>query len=144
MTRRDVVLAALSDSADQSLSPVQVQKAMFLVAKEAARFAPKPFYKFQKYNYGPFSAEIYADLDALRLSGLVAVQQVAGSRVRRYSLTAAGHAKSTSADSRLDPTLGAYLQSVVAWVTSLGFQDLVRAIYKKYPDYKENSIFSDQ
>jgi hypothetical protein len=143
MTRRDVLLAALSNSADQSLTPVQIQKAMFLVAKEAGHLAPKPFYEFEKYNYGPFCADIYSDLDALRLTGFVSCEQMTGSRVRRYRLTAVGHAKSNSAGSKLNPVLGAYLQTVVRWVTSLGFQDLVRSIYKKYPEYKENSIFSD-
>lgn len=141
MTRRDVLLAALSDSADQSLTPVQIQKAMFLVAKEVGHLVPHPFYEFEKYNYGPFCADIYCDLDALQVSGFVSCEQLA--RVRRYRLTAAGHAKSTSAGSRLNPVLGSYLQVVVRWVTSLGFQDLVRSIYKKYPEYKENSIFSD-
>jgi hypothetical protein len=58
--RTDVLLAALSKAPEHSLSPVEVQKALFLVAMEAKRLVPKGFYEFEKYNYGPFCAQIYS------------------------------------------------------------------------------------
>jgi hypothetical protein len=142
MKRQDVLLAALSKAPAQSLTPVQIQKAMFLVAEETPQLAPQHFYEFEKYNYGPFCTEIYADLSGLQLQGLVAVEQPAGSRVRRYRLTAEGEQASTASSAKLDPVLSAYVNAVVQWVTRLSFQDLVRAIYRKYPAYKENSVFS--
>jgi hypothetical protein len=61
--------------------------------------------------------------------------------VRVYRLTASGLQAAAESRAKLNPALVAYLTAVVKWVSSLSFPDLVRAIYKKYPEYKENSVF---
>jgi hypothetical protein len=139
--RRDVLLAALGASESRGLTPVQVQKAMFLIAMEAKHLAPSGFYSFDKYNYGPFSADIYSDLNSFAAAQLVAVSQPAGSRVRVYRLTDAGLKAAAAKRATLSEALASYTGAVVGWVTKLSFPDLVRAIYKKYPEYKENSVF---
>jgi hypothetical protein len=140
--RKDVLLTALALSDNRSLTPVQVQKAMFLIAAEAMDAAPGPFYKFEKYNYGPFCSDIYSDLTEFERCDLLAVDQPLNSRVRAYRLTDQGVKAAALSKSHLNPGLTEYLKSVIEWVTSLSFPDLVRAIYKKYPEYKENSVFS--
>ena len=139
--RTDVLLAALALSDSGALTPVQVQKAMFLIAAEAKRLAPSPFYSFEKYNYGPFSADIYSDLGAFEAAEWLVVEPPVNRRVRAYRLTASGLHAATESRARLNPVLVTYLTAVVKWVSSLSFPDLVRAIYKKYPEYKENSVF---
>ncbi|MGO9266786.1 MAG: hypothetical protein ACLQBA_18210 [Candidatus Binataceae bacterium] len=140
--RKDVLLAALALSDNRSLTPVQVQKAMFLVAAEAKHVAPRRFYVFEKYNYGPFCADIYSDLSGFEGSELVTVEQLPNRKVRSYRLTDRGVKTAAITQANLNPALIAYLRAVVEWVTSLSFPDLVRAIYRKYPEYKENSVFS--
>ena len=140
--RKDVLLAALALSDNRSLTPVQVQKAMFLIAAEASQAAPGRFYKFEKYNYGPFCADIYSDLTEFERDDLLAVDQPLNRKVRAYRLTDLGVKAAALSESSLNPGLTEYLRSVIAWVTSLSFPDLVREIYKKYPEYKENSVFS--
>jgi|HubBroStandDraft_1064217.scaffolds.fasta_scaffold09542_8 hypothetical protein len=139
--RTDVLLTALALSDSRSLTPVQIQKAMFLIAMEAKRLAPSRFYTFEKYNYGPFAADIYSDLTGFEGRNWLVIEQPANRRVRTYQLTAQGVEAAAASGAKLDPKLTAYLQAVVKWVVSLNFQDLVRAIYKKYPEYKENSVF---
>jgi hypothetical protein len=140
--RKDILLAALAQSESRSLTPVQVQKAMFLIAMEAKHLAPSGFYGFEKYNYGPFCSEIYSDLSLLESVDAITVDQSVNSRVRTYRLTDFGAERAARGLANLNPDLKAYLSAVIGWVTSLSFPDLVRAIYRKYPEYKENSIFS--
>jgi hypothetical protein len=139
--RTDVLLAALAASDSRSLTPVQVQKAMFLIAIEAKRLAPEHFYAFEKYNYGPFSTDIYSDLSAFESAEWILVDPPVNRRVRAYRLTASGLQAAAESQAKLTPELRTYLTAVVKWVSSLSFPDLVRAIYKKYPEYRENSVF---
>ena len=64
LTRQDWLLLALSKSPCGAMSPVQIQKAMFLFGREAGDAVGTDFYSFQPYDYGPFDAAIYADLAA--------------------------------------------------------------------------------
>lgn len=141
--RTDVLLLALADSKDHSLSPVQVQKAMFLLQQEAASYLPADFYKFAKYNYGPFSRTVYDDLTAMAAVGLVVEDASPTRSVRVYRLTAAGLSAALEIAGKVNPALQTYLGSVVEWVKALSFTQLVRAIYAKYPEYRENSVFAD-
>jgi uncharacterized protein YwgA len=138
--KNSVLLIALAAAPDHSLTPVQVQKIAFLVGKEAKKLAPKPFYKFVPYDYGPFSPAIYDDLGEYTQEGFVAVEHQPGSKVRRYRLTQEGleHLQSTDSDSS---PLADYVSQATDWVTSLNFPDLVRAIYARYPSFKKNSVF---
>ncbi len=41
----------------------------------------------------------------------------------------------------LDPKGVRYLEALRRFTLSLGFHDLLRAVYKKYPEYAVNSVF---
>jgi hypothetical protein len=140
-SKEDLLLAALYASPQKAMSPVQVQKAMFLLSQEAKRHLPSKFYKFEKYNYGPFCQPLYNDLGVLAAQELLSIEQPSDSHVRVYRLTAAGAVKGKALSAALSAPLRDYIERVAQWVTSLPFQDLVRAIYQHYPEYKENSIF---
>jgi hypothetical protein len=126
------------------MTPVQVQKAMFLLAQEAKSQLPQRFYKFAKYNYGPFCQQLYNDLALLAGQDLVVVDRPFGSGVRVYRVTEAGASKGRAVSGQWTEPLRRYVQAVSQWVTSLSFPDLVRSIYHAYPQYKENSIFVDR
>jgi uncharacterized protein YwgA len=79
--RRDWLLAAIAQAGDRGLTPIQIQKILFLLKMEAATYVGDRFYHFEPYNYGPFSSAIYADVDILVASGFVA-EKPAG----RYSV----------------------------------------------------------
>lgn len=143
VNRKDWLLLALAHQPERPLTPIQVQKAMFLMREEAGRKVGSGFYKFVPHNYGPFCAEIYRDLDALAKEGLVAIDPSPDRRWRSYGLTAVGQNKTLSIRRNADKDAARYLGKVVDWVTSLSFPDLVRAIYSNYPAYKKNSIFVD-
>lgn len=141
--KNDVLLLALAAAPEHSLTPVQVQKIAFLVAQEARKLAPKPFYKFSAYDYGPFCPTIYEDLERFARTGLVAIDKPPSVKVRRYRLTADGLETIQPVIDEQSSPLSDYVTQATEWVTSLSFPDLVRAIYAKYPSFKKNSVFVD-
>ena len=141
LSREDLLLAALHASPQKAMSPVQIQKTMFLVSQVKGQL-PAKFYKFEKYNYGPFCQQLYNDLGVFASQDALTIDRPAGSRVRTYRLTAQGAAQAETISGAINPALRDYIGQVARWVTSMPFQDLVRAIYQRYPEYKENSIFS--
>lgn len=123
------------------MSPVQIQKAMFLMAKEAEREVGRGFYRFKPYNYGPFDAAIYDDLEELARTDLVAIEISPNRRWHSYSVTAAGRQRSAEIRESAKAETLEFLKRVVEWVCARSFSSLVRAIYEKYPEYRTNSVF---
>ena len=141
ISRQDWLLLALARRGDNGLSPVQVQKVMFLIGTELPRAVGSNFYRFKPYNYGPFDRAVYDDLGELARDGFVSID--GSGSWRRYAITANGLARAEEAKSRADRNALTYLDRVVDWVCSLAFTDLIRAIYAKYPSFRVNSVFVD-
>jgi hypothetical protein len=141
-TRQEWLLLALAHRNGQPMTPAQIQKTMFLVGTEAKHLVGQGFYKFVPYNYGPFDASVYHDLDVMAQHGLVAGNSFPGRNWKVYAVTAAGLGQATAAKRSVDPSALSYLERVVDWVCSMSFPELVRAIYAKYPEYKANSVFT--
>lgn len=140
MKRRDWALIALSNSPDGSLAPVQVQKAMFLLAKNVRPRTADGFYHFRPYHYGPFDREVYADLEDLIADGLV--RRVKSRRYPGTEFEITGDGKAYAAGvARSQLGVVPYLREIVHWMRPLSFSELVSAIYKHYPEYREKSIF---
>jgi hypothetical protein len=141
-TRQEWLLMALAHLNGRPMTPVQIQKAMFLMAAEAKALVGPGFYKFVPYNYGPFDANVYHDLDAQEAQGLVTSTHWPGRSWKMYSVTPAGVLAASKAKRLANAKGVAFLAKVVDWVASLSFPQLVRAIYEKYPRFKANSVFT--
>ncbi|ESW95249.1 hypothetical protein X768_32820 [Mesorhizobium sp. LSJC265A00] len=122
------------------MTPVQVQKAMFLLEQEALPHIKTPFYTFVPYNYGPFCPDIYQDLKNMEFKGQVISDKTANIVI--YSITKSGLDKADGIAKNVDPLVNTYTGQVVDWVKSQSFSGLLQAIYKKYPDYAVNSVFN--
>ena len=73
LNRRDFLLLFIGLPGDRyGLDRIRIMKGMFLFAESGF---PKPGerYEFQPYDWGPFSRDVYQDLEALQVAGLVAV-----------------------------------------------------------------------
>jgi hypothetical protein len=141
--KRDWLMVALSESPTSELSPVQIQKAMFLFKEGAQQhFAADQFYSFVPYHFGPFSPEIYYDLEALELQGLVQIDRSDNGKRRGYIITPQGRgtAEQIKAENR---RASGYVGNVTRWVKGKSFTALLRYIYRRWPQYRENSIFVD-
>ena len=140
--RETWVLYALDSGKNKALSPVQLQKALFLLGEVRGADVGHNYFRFSPYHYGPFDAAIYDEADRLAARGLVHIESAPGS-YRMYRLTEAGAKAAEAAFRDVPPAALEYLRRAVAWVESLSFDDLIRAIYKAFPKMAENSVFRD-
>ena len=138
-TRADWPLLALSVADDGTLTPVQMQKVLFLLDQQAHDRLGDNFYIFRPHNYGPFSSLIYDDLEQHALEGRIVFDNQGG-RWSNYVITGLGEEYLEDIEADID--LYGYLGELVRWAKSLRFSELVGAIYQAYPDFAKNSIFS--
>lgn len=141
ITRQDWTLLVLATARGGSLEPVELQKALFLISRNVPANERRAFYKFRPYDYGPFCADIYSDAEFLAARDLVEIELPAFARYRHYRATPKGIERANELLRNLRPETAAYLERMVAWVQHLSFYDLVRAIYKAYPEMRANSVF---
>jgi uncharacterized phage-associated protein len=142
MRARDWTLLVIAAAGGRSVSPVQLQKALFLLKQNlGTKLAREDFYEFEPYDYGPFNGTIYHDAEVLASEGLVSIDIPVSQRYREYSATAEGLARANTLRAAIDVQVREYLDRVVRWVRSLGFNALVQAIYDKYPWTAKNSVF---
>jgi hypothetical protein len=140
MERKDWTLLAIAAAGTRGLSPVQIQKSLFLLWKELPSEVGELFYEFIPYNYGPFDRNIYVDASQLSEQGLVSIVET-GSGFKQYLPTVLGIQCASLLETAAPARALAYLKVVVPWVQSLSFSALVRAIYARYPEYRQNSVF---
>ena len=146
MNRRDLMLAILAASGGQAYTPVQIQKAAFLVVENlgGALISEGPSFNFSAYDYGPFDRDVYVVADELRELGLADICNASGGRWKTYAPTNEG----VRAGSEILQTMAGsdrdYIQRVSVWVRRLSFAALVKSIYEAYPQMRENSIFAGQ
>lgn len=98
------------------------------------------FYDFVPYNYGPFDKAIYSDAEALEAEGLVFIDRESMS-TPRYVITGEGAKRARELSRNAEKKATKYLEEIVDWCRSRSFPELVRAIYKAFPEYKRNSVF---
>jgi hypothetical protein len=133
-------MLTISLARGRGLSPVQLQKVLFLLGKKLPQEVGPNFYDFQPYNYGPFDSAVYSDADVLSFGGLVSIAK-SGGGYNEYSPTPKGLEYAENLKQAAPPRALAYLDRAVQWAQTLSFSGLVRAIYDKYPEYRKNSVF---
>ncbi len=137
MERKDWLLLLL----EEELDPIRIQKGMFLFAKESG--APEEqLYDFQPYNWGPCSFTIYDDLDSMYAEGLIERRPVAGKSWSRYQVTGSGKSLVAKVKGRRSPE-SQYLGKIKDSIKEASFNDLLRGVYKKYPEYATKSQFQE-
>lgn len=141
MNKEEVVLTVMSVSKGASYSPAQLQKLLFLIDKGISPNIGGPFFNFVPYHYGPFDKEIYSILDILNTKDLVDIDLTSNNRLKQYRLTIEGQKEGEALISNLDLKIVGHLKALDEFVRSLSFKDLLRTIYKAYPEMKVNSIF---
>lgn len=139
MTKREVILAALAPAKGAAHTPVQVQKLLFLIDKEASHLVGGPFFDFTPYNYGPFDKRVYKEIEALAGEGLAVVNEEGNAR--SFGLTPTGQSIGDTLLNTLHPNAQKYIREVSEFVRRLSFSALVSAIYKRYPEMRVNSVF---
>lgn len=141
MNRRDLVLAVLGAAEGGAYSPAQLQKALFLVTQKLPDVVSDgASFSFAPYDYGPFDKGVYQAADQLAVRGLCGVTQ-SSSGYRKYAATDKGQGEAQQILTSLPENERNYIREVSRWVRSLSFPQLVKSIYKAYPEMRKNSIF---
>ena len=143
MDRRQLVLATLATANGASFTPVQIQKAIFLIDKNLPDSVVVEHFQFAPYDYGPYDSGVYGVAEALRSEGLAQISMSPNGRWKVYAATSEGISEGQKLLSAVPEESGKYIVAVSQWVRSLGFSSLVKSIYQAYPEMKANSIFSD-
>jgi hypothetical protein len=143
LDKKDWLLLVIAAAKGESVSLVQLQKALFLIGQNVDRqqLRCKSFYDFRPYDYGPFDSGVYRDAERLQEEGGIVITEASPRTYREYLATAAGMEKAGSLKDQLDASTQDFLERVVKWVRSLPFSALLRAIYTAYPEMKVNSVF---
>jgi hypothetical protein len=140
---RDWTLLAVALADGQPLTPVQLQKILFLFGKRlAGNVVGEGYYEFFPYNYGPFCPDVYADACRLAEDGLVTISRPPGCDYSQYAGTAQGFKRGQSLLAQLPAEAAGLAERIVRWACAQSFRSLVSAIYRQYPEFRVNSVFS--
>jgi uncharacterized protein len=140
LSRQQWLLLLLGmDGGPFDMDQVRAMKGMFLLSREPGHPVALQ-YRFDPYDYGPFDSNVYRDLDALRIDGLVRAEAIPGSRRRVYRLTAKGRNLFDVLAGRLGPDEIAAVAAANRHVTSLSFGSLLADIYTRFPEFRERSV----
>src|SRR5438128_9635015 len=75
MNRRDILMAIVGSADGGAFSPVQLQKAVFLISRNCPGvFDAGSTFNFAPYDYGPFDRAVYDEANALEAAGLLRVE----------------------------------------------------------------------
>lgn len=140
MKRADLLMKIIVAAEGEKLTPAQLQKVAFLLRMKYGDCLPGDFYDFRKYDYGPFCADIYHDAEQLEREGKVAITVNQRGGWREYAATVRGYLTKLE---DVPEDVSAFIEEKVCWARGLSFQQLVRAIYKDFPEYRENSVFQE-
>ena len=141
MNRRELVLAVLACADGRTFSPVQIQKATFLLSRNMPNLIEGPGFAFKPYDYGPFDSDVYSEIESLGRDGLAVTAPSGIGRWSTYAASDAGVARGQELLAKLDQPSRDYVAQISTWVRRLSFGTLVKSIYEAYPDMKVNSIF---
>jgi hypothetical protein len=142
MNRRDLVLAMLACADGRPYTPVQIQKAIFIVCDKVPSLVDRgPPFHFEPYDYGPFDAAVYGEIELLASQGLATIAPSGSGRWNNYAATDAGLIHGQEVLDRLEEREYEFLHRISGWVQTQSFSSLVRSIYEAYPAMRANSIF---
>jgi len=138
---KEITLLLIASAEKEGLTPVKLQKAVFILQKAFPKYFTN-IYHFSPYNYGPFDIDIYHDADKLVREELVEKKMVS-TNFQRYVISLEGEETAPFVAKKLPKEVNDYIPRLMTWILPLTFEKLVSAIYKKYPEYKKNSVFKD-
>lgn len=142
-TRQTNLLSWLHQSPVEAIDPIRIMKGQFLITMEspAEWISAEDRYDFSPYNWGPYSSDVYRDMEVLEAGGMVSSEPVSGHAWRRYRVTDQGKQFASEAESSFPAAMIGYFAAIGEFVGTKDFSELLRAIYAKYPKYATASLF---
>lgn len=143
LSSENILLVALASCGDQKLSPIQLQKLLFLIDKKIGDRLGGPFFHFEPYHYGPFDKGVYYVAESLAQNGLLQTIAAERGRYNYYHLTPKGSDTAKRILKKMPSEISEFLSTLGQFVITRHFKDLLRSIYAEYPDMAVKSIFRD-
>jgi uncharacterized protein len=143
MNRSDWLMYVIAAAGPKGLSPVQLQKTMFLLGQEHPKDTGEDYYSFEPYDYGPFTSDVYSDAEVLAIEGLVLIDNPSARGSRRYSATKTGVERASTVSKNISSKASEFIEATIEWMRPLSFPDLVRTIYERYPSFRSRSVFKE-
>lgn len=141
MRRHNWLLLVLAAADGEPLTPVQLQKSLFLMSDLMKEEVGEDFYQFVPYDYGPFCSDIYDDARELKWKDLAIIRKRSDRTYREYAATPAGLKRAERLIQQLPAKTAKNIKKIVDFTRRRSFSELVRTIYKYYPNFKKNSVF---
>lgn len=139
LSRQDWLLLSLY-GAKAPVDRVRLQKTLFLFSMRSKVPAAEQ-YKFEPYLYGPFSFQLYPDLDKLVAVGWLRQEPLAGTTSPGYSLTAVGTSVAAQLAAKAPEARVRVLSDIREWVQAQSFRSLLVNVYRLYPTFAVKSVF---
>ena len=142
MASQDWILAMMAASEGDQWTPVQIQKALFLVSENVPGAKEGRPFNFIPHHYGPFDVKIFMSIEEMEKEGLAYISR--GFPLRKYGLPRKGGERGRQLLENMDEKSADYIRKVSDFVHRLSFIELLRSIYKHYPEMAVNSVFRNR
>ena len=148
-TRKKLPLALLyADDEQQIDGRTRFQKLIFLMQMEGNLndLAPTETYRFEPYDYGPFSSTLYDDLDSHIERGLIEDSKETLDEeddIVQYKYHLKSEGREFIEDNESEAEFERIVEEAKRIVQEYGdvpLPELIDMVYSKYPDYAENSV----
>ncbi len=115
------------------MDQVRVMKGMFLL-DQTLFSSDRRLYRFDAFDHGPMSGDVYRDLDVLKIGQLIDVTPMApGSYRRTYVPNEAGRQVCARIEQSKPPEQLQAVRDAAAYVTSRGLDEILDRISQEYP-----------
>lgn len=136
LTKRQWLLLLLHHG---PLDRIRLMKALFLIWHRTER-SLKGFFEFTPYLYGPFSLDVYRELEVLQREHLVSQTPHLPEHRAPYHLTSRGAREAAGIRASTDAEMASLVRTIAEEVASLGFDDLLRRVYSEAPDFATSTV----
>lgn len=133
-----LLFLATGEASRQDIDPLRVMKGMFLLEKKGG--LGQYTYHFKPYSYGPFSQQVYRDLEVLQGLGYIERVLIPGRDWTSIRVTKTGQGMAKSLIDKTSQQELDLITEIQASVLHKGFLELLLSIYEEYPDYAVNSV----
>lgn len=137
LTERQKILLFFMAGSEEEITPIKVMKGMFIINERKCDLIPKEGrYIFYPFLFGPFTGDLYGDLGELERFGLVRSWNLGGMMWRFYQPTKRGIRVAEKLSKGYPRDLIEYTRVVRQWVNRTPLVDILRAIYREFPEYR--------
>lgn len=153
LSRLDILLLLIekgSDDRSEGLirGKTKLQKLLFLVQNELKKRGYKAKYAFRPYLYGPYSRELYTDIEWLKMNGLLKVRTTFDEDIglmTDFVITEKGKSKLINlVDSQVYRNVDEIVNSVITKYGEMSVAQLVEFVHKEFLDYDHSRLEKDK